>query len=175
MLLSLTKAIQVNASIKADHLAAGVISDRQKRKNHKSVEKLLAVPRYRDLLEDENPDDESKRGRALVSSQIAWRTELAQWKADAQAAAELEDDEHDSDSDDDRTEPTPRLTLPRAKKWVKTSLAVLFGGAMKKPVIKIPQTELDREAELMEALAEAEEDARPDDGAIECSDDEYHP
>ncbi|KAJ7812768.1 hypothetical protein B0H13DRAFT_2383039 [Mycena leptocephala] len=32
---------------------------------------------------------------------------------------------------------------------------------------------MDREAELMEALADAEEDERPDDGAIDCSEDEY--
>ncbi|KAJ7836831.1 hypothetical protein B0H13DRAFT_1912850 [Mycena leptocephala] len=68
-----------------------------------------------------------------------------------------------------------KLLQEAGKKWVKTSLAILFGDALKKPVIKIPQKELDREAGLMEALAEAEEDARPDDGAIECSDDENMP
>jgi hypothetical protein len=31
---------------------------------------------------------------------------------------------------------------------------------------------VDREAELMEVLADAEEE-RPDDGVIDCSDDEY--
>jgi hypothetical protein len=53
--------------------------------------------------------------------------------------------------------------------WVKTTLAVLFGGATK-PVTKLPREDLDREAELMEALA-----ARPDDRAVEVSDDDFEP
>ena len=32
---------------------------------------------------------------------------------------------------------------------------------------------IDEESALMEALADAEEDSRPDDGAIEVSDDDY--
>ena len=35
------------------------------------------------------------------------------------------------------------------------------------------EEEIDEEVALMEALADAEEDARPDDGAIDCSDNEY--
>lgn len=175
---SLKNSNQVNASIKAEHLAtaaAAAVPGRQKRKNHKSVEQLLAVPRYRDLLADQDDEDDTEHGRALVSSDIVWRAELAKWKADAQAA-EIEAEEDESlNSDDEVIEPTPRLTQPKVKKWVKTSLAVLFGGAKKKPVTKIPQADLDQEAELMEALAEAEEDARPNDGAIEQSEDEYKP
>jgi hypothetical protein len=51
-------------------------------------------------------------------------------------------------------------------------LAVLFGGARKKTALKISNLELDKEGELMEALA-LEDDTRPDDRAIQCSDDEY--
>ncbi|KAJ6475421.1 hypothetical protein C8R45DRAFT_935054 [Mycena sanguinolenta] len=58
------------------------------------------------------------------------------------------------------------------RKWTKMTLAELFGGAPK-PVRKFTQADIDVEAELMEALANAEEDERPDDGAIECSDDEW--
>ncbi|KAJ7693020.1 hypothetical protein B0H17DRAFT_1330580 [Mycena rosella] len=61
--------------------------------------------------------------------------------------------------------PTPRLTNP----------FILFGDVVKKPVTKFTEADIDHEAELMETLAEAEEDARPDDGGIECSDDEYQP
>ncbi|KAK6996192.1 hypothetical protein R3P38DRAFT_3287881 [Favolaschia claudopus] len=49
----------------------------------------------------------------------------------------------------------------------------LFGGA-KKPVRKFAEREINAEAELMEALADAEEDARLEDGAVECDDDEVY-
>jgi hypothetical protein len=140
------------------------------------VEKLLAVPRYRDLLDDQENEDESERGRALVLLSAGWRTEMAKWISDVRVA---EDAEHsDDDSDDDTpvagssTASTSRLPRPKSRKWVKTTLAVLFGGASK-PVRKFTDDDIDQEAALMEALAE--EDARPDDGAVECSDDEYMP
>ncbi|KAK6987831.1 hypothetical protein R3P38DRAFT_3291520 [Favolaschia claudopus] len=43
-----------------------------------------------------------------------------------------------------------------------------------KPVRKFAEKEINAEAELMEALADAEEDARLDDGAVECDDDEVY-
>ncbi|KAJ7290706.1 hypothetical protein C8J57DRAFT_1213343 [Mycena rebaudengoi] len=61
------------------------------------------------------------------------------------------------------------------KKWTKTSSAILFGGVVKKPVRKFTTVHIDEEAVLMEALAEAAEDARLNDGAIEESGDEYAP
>jgi hypothetical protein len=140
---------------------------------------LLAVPRYRDLLDDQEDEDETERGRALVSSSAGWRTEMAKWISDVRAA-EAAEQADDSDSDDDTpiagssTASTSRLPRPKSRKWVKTTLAVLFGGASK-PVRKFTDDDIDQEAALMEALAEAEEDARPDDGAVECSDDEYMP
>ncbi|KAJ6579861.1 hypothetical protein B0H10DRAFT_1960386 [Mycena sp. CBHHK59/15] len=73
----------VIVGITANHLAAGVIPNREKRKNHKSVEKLLAVPHYRDLLDDQHDEEESERRHAIFSSQIFWRTELAKWKSAA--------------------------------------------------------------------------------------------
>ncbi|KAF8187363.1 hypothetical protein K438DRAFT_1764962 [Mycena galopus ATCC 62051] len=69
---------------------------------------------------------------------------------------------------------TSRVHREKSAKWAKTTLAVLFGGAPK-PVRKFTPDDIDKEAEMMEALADAEEDARLDDGAIECSDDEYVP
>ncbi|KAJ6603907.1 hypothetical protein B0H10DRAFT_2314556 [Mycena sp. CBHHK59/15] len=152
----------INAGIKADHLAEGFMpAHREKRKNHKSVEKLLAVPRYRDLLEDQDNEEEGERGRALVSSVAGWRTDLE------------ETEEPDDNSDTPPTASTSRLPPPKTRKWVKMTLKVLFGGAAK-PVRKFTEEEIDHEADLMAALADAEEDARPDDGAIECDDDDVY-
>src|ERR1700720_4661324 len=101
---------------------------RTKRKNHKSTGvNLLAVPRYSDLLEDMDAEDDSERGRALVTSEASWRTEMAKWIGDARAAEEAEDD---ADSDHE-TLATPRVRLPRSK---SITLATLFGG-------KVRQTE----------------------------------
>ncbi|KAJ7851946.1 hypothetical protein B0H14DRAFT_3451072 [Mycena olivaceomarginata] len=52
------EATKVDAQIKVVHLAEGVVQTlRRKRKNHKSVEKLLSVPRYRDLLQGQDTDE----------------------------------------------------------------------------------------------------------------------
>ncbi|KAF8178332.1 hypothetical protein K438DRAFT_1769525 [Mycena galopus ATCC 62051] len=85
-----------------------------------------------------------------------------------------------SESEDEVESPTSisastsRFRREKSAKWAKTTLAVLFGGAPK-PVHKFAPDDIDKEAELMEALADVEEDARLDDSAIECSDDEYVP
>ena len=53
------------------------------------------------------------------------------------------------------------------------TLAKLFGGQNEHPSRLLP-AEIDAESELMQALAEIDEDERPDDGAVEIhSDDEY--
>ncbi|KAJ7122587.1 ribonuclease H-like domain-containing protein [Mycena crocata] len=169
----LEKITKVNGGIKAEHLAEGVAALRNKRNNHKSVDKLLAVPRYRDLLEECDEEDEQHHRPLLVSSKARWRTELAKWIQDAQAA------ELDADDSDDEGEHEPEAAGPprpqKIKKYVKMTLETLFRDVVQKPVTRFAKKELDREAALMEALAEAEEDARPDDGAIECSEDEYEP
>ncbi|KAJ7430267.1 hypothetical protein B0H11DRAFT_2263897 [Mycena galericulata] len=70
------------------------------------------------------------------------------------------------------------LSEMMARGWVKKSLAILFGGpeAKAKLTTRISKREIDAEAELMEALADAEEDEQPDDGAVEGpSEDEYEP
>ncbi|KAF8186109.1 ribonuclease H-like domain-containing protein, partial [Mycena galopus ATCC 62051] len=63
------------------HQRQGLYKSRKGRKNHKSIDHLLSVPRYRDLLEDQNDEDPSERGHALVSSTVTWRNELARWIA----------------------------------------------------------------------------------------------
>ncbi|KAJ7784179.1 ribonuclease H-like domain-containing protein [Mycena metata] len=192
------KRTKVRADICADHERQGLIKPRQGRKNHKSVGALLAVARYRDLLEDQEDEDPNERGRALVSSTDGWRTEMVKWVADSKAAEVVERAEAvekakwkaqretlglDSDSGLEE-EDTPRL--PKTPRWKPITLATLF-GLSEKPLKRKPSARvLEEEERLMEALAEmealakiearadADEDARMDDGAIKIdSDDEY--
>ncbi|KAK7055666.1 ribonuclease H-like domain-containing protein [Favolaschia claudopus] len=178
----MTRPAQVNAGIRADHLAQGIMpANRQKRKNHQSVEKLLAVPRYRNLLE-ENDDEknEGSRRSMTVSSAAGWRREMGRWIAETREA-ELQESLEEFDEWDDENSGIPpaptasssRAEPPKPRKWQTMTLKALFGGA-KKPVRKFAEKEINAEAELMEALADAEEDARLDDGAVECDDDEVY-
>ncbi|KAJ7877330.1 ribonuclease H-like domain-containing protein [Mycena leptocephala] len=163
----------IGADIKADHLERGLAIFRDKRKVHTSTAALLTVPRYRDLLDEPDDDNATKRTSPLVLSGTGWRTVMAKWIGDAQAA-EAEETDSDSDSDDEAA------ARPRDSKWKKRTLAQLFGGSVKKHAERLSQGEIDAEAELMvslveaEALADAEEDARLDDGAVEVgSEEEY--
>ncbi|KAJ6628093.1 hypothetical protein B0H10DRAFT_2277250 [Mycena sp. CBHHK59/15] len=170
-LLKLDKMTKVGADIKSDHLERGLFTLRTAHNVHKSTAELLTVPRYRDLLDDQDDEDSTGGKTALVSMVAGWRTVMKRWIDDAQAAAE---DTDSSNSDDDDTDISPG---PAAK----PSLAELFGGSKKKHTERLSQDEIDAEASLMvslaeaEAIAEAEEDAWLDDGAVEiASDDEYN-
>jgi len=88
---------------------------------------------------------------------------MAKWIGDARAA-------DDDDSEDDSDIP-PSATSSCEFKWKKTKLEILFGGLPKRS--ERVQTAVDQEIELMEALANEEEDAIPDDGAIDRSDDDF--
>ncbi|KAJ6461535.1 ribonuclease H-like domain-containing protein [Mycena vulgaris] len=180
---TLEKMSKINGGIREDHLREGPAPTRGKRKNHDSVEKLLAVPRYRDLLEDQDAEDESDRGRPLVSSSAKWRIEMAKWIASVREADLMDAENSEVDSDADDEDAHPKIPAKKSK-WVKTSLAVLFGGpdAKVKLTTRIPAKEFMAEARLMHALAQveaeadAQEDARLDDGAMEIpSEDEYQP
>ncbi|KAJ7893082.1 hypothetical protein B0H14DRAFT_3427574 [Mycena olivaceomarginata] len=82
-------------------------------------------------------------------------------------------------ADDETANPDKETSFPL--KWKKKTLAVLFGSAEKKTgPPRLSQEEIEAMGDLMtalaeaEALVEAEEDARLDDGAVEItSDDEY--
>ena len=132
---------------------------------HKSTDTLLAAPQYSDLLDDQDHEDESERGRLLVSSKQGWCMEIAKWIAEAWAA------ELDEESDDNDIIPCSNT---HTTKWKPVTLANLFGG--QELLLSWPaSTEIDVEAALMEALADADEDERLDDGAVEIrSDEEYH-
>lgn len=127
---------------------------------------LLAVPRYCDLLGDQEDEDEDERGRMLVSSKQGWRTDMAKWigaARDADAAEDLEAAEA-------ALNPTPARSDAVYK---PVSLAALFGKPGATPN-RIPAAEIATEAALMQALADLDEDERLDEGAIEIpSDDEY--
>jgi hypothetical protein len=164
---------KVGADIKGEHQRLGIAKKRLARQVHKSTVTLLAVPRYSDLLNDQDDEDESERGRVLINSKQGWRTEMAKWISDARAA------EADEDSDDDDSAVLSSPPLPaagpssRSSQWKPTTLAILFGGC-KEPPSRLHPDEIDTEAALMQALAEREEDDRLDDGAVEInSDDEF--
>jgi hypothetical protein len=158
--------VEIGSSIIAEHKQAGLVPSRTKCKNHKSTGiNLLAVPCYSDLLDDMDAEDESECGRALVTSEAGWRTEMAKWIGDAQSAEEAEDD---SDSDDEDLA-TPRIQVPQLK---SRTLTTLFGGKVRRAE---RLTEISEEEVLMEVLAEQMEDDWLDDGAIEQEGDDYEP
>ncbi|KAJ6467375.1 ribonuclease H-like domain-containing protein [Mycena sanguinolenta] len=166
---------KVKAQIRAEHQLQGLYKRREGRKNHKSIETLLSVPRYRDLLEDQDDEDPSERGHALVASPETWRTQLAKWIGDARAAEDADDsvDANSNSEASDDDDITPRIPN-RLPAWKPMTLQVLFGGAEKPRGRRMSAQMMDEEERLMQALADAEEDAIPDDGAIEInSDDEY--
>ena len=143
---------QVRLSIKNEHRESGKSKQRVKRTNHQSTSTLLDVPTHSDVLGDQNNEDETERGRLLVQSAKSWWTEMAKWIGDVQRA-----ERDDSDM--------PVTTEDTAHgKWKPVTLATLFAG-QKDKFACVPAVD-QREADLMEALAEAEEDDRLDDGTV---------
>jgi hypothetical protein len=139
----------------------GLTKTRSKRKVHKSTATLLAIPWYSDLLDDQNDEDNDEHGRLLVSSRQSWHTEMAKWIGEARTM------ELDEDSEDDDTPAPSRVT-----NWKPVMLATLFRG-QNEPLSQSLPTDTEVEAELMQALADEEE--QPDDGAIEIDlDDAYN-
>jgi hypothetical protein len=85
---------------------------------------------------------------------------MAKWIGDAQWAV----DDEDSDTEDG---------LPQAhmSKWKPVILAVLFAGQKEKSVHMSTQSLDQWEVNLIEAMAEMDEDERLNDGAIEIPSD----
>lgn len=165
-------SFKIGADIKAEHQTLGAAKRRLARKVHKSTSTLLAVPRYADLLVDQDDEDDSERGRMLVNSRQGWRTEMAKWISDARDAEAAEDE----DDEDNTILPLPASTGRRSFQWKSTPLAILFGGSLKNHPSRLPPTGTAAEEALMQALAELEEEDRLDDGAIEiASEDEFMP
>ncbi|KAF9466987.1 ribonuclease H-like domain-containing protein [Collybia nuda] len=172
-LKKLEKMTMVSANIAAEHKKLGLLEKRSKRKNHRSVKALLDIPRYSDLLEDLNNEDDTERGRGLVTTEAGWRTEMARWVGGQRDT----DDRPDADSEPDNNVPivqTPRIPPPCVTKWAPCTLRTLFEGKIIAPKLKeVLETEFAIEAAYMEALADQEEDEYPDDGALEGSGDDY--
>jgi hypothetical protein len=93
---------------------------------------------------------------------------MAKWISEAREA-ELEE----SDGSEEREDvvANDRQCGNTTWKWKPLTLALLFGGE-KPPRSRLSPAEVDAESGLMEALAELEEDERPDDGEVEIPSDE---
>ncbi|KAJ6527545.1 ribonuclease H-like domain-containing protein [Mycena sp. CBHHK59/15] len=140
------KRTKIRAQIRSEHEQEGILKPRKARKNHQSTATLLSVPHYRDLLDNQDDEDTSERGRALVTSAAGWRTEVAKWIGDARVA---EREETMGDSDDDEVEDTSSRLPNRIPVWKPMKLAVLFSGA-EKPAKRKPSTQvMEEEAILM--------------------------
>lgn len=168
----LAKMTKIGTDIKAEHRANGLVKERGKRGVHKSVETLLAVPRYSDLLADQDNEDEDEHGQMLVSNRAGWRTEMAKWIGDARNAEAEEVSQVIEDADDSELARAAETTSS-ALEWKPMTLEVLFGG-LENRFSGLGAEEINAEGELMEALANLAEEQRLDDGAVEIdSDDEY--
>jgi hypothetical protein len=112
-----------------------------------------------------------------MQSQAGWRTEMAKWIGDMRAEDEVSDSESD---DEEQASNTPRIpTQASTRKWPKYTLHTLFNGLPKPPRAAAAVTRaraaaaFNEDAELMEALANLEEDEIPDDGDLVGSGDDY--
>ena len=86
-------------------------------------------------------------------------------------------DAEEAEKLDERDEVLQGLETRRrtSMKWKHISLKTLFGGTRPIPVCSLQTMEEEEEAAMMQAMAEADEDKRPDDGEVEIpSEDEYH-
>jgi hypothetical protein len=167
--------LKVGADLRASHKTAGFVQARAKRQNNDSerIAKLLAVPRYADILEDNDSVEEERGQSKLVKSHGVWRTEMKKW---------IEQEARNSWADDDSEDDTLANAMygQKRSKWLPRSLDLLFGEV--KDVGVDEQTRRTRrrqayseEARLMELLAdeEADEDPIPDDGELEGSGDDF--
>ena len=85
---------------------------------------------------------------------------MAKWIGDVQRTL----DNKDLDTED-------RLPQAHVSKWKLVTLAVLFAGQKEKFACMSTQSLDQWEANLMEAIAEMDEDERLDDGAIKIASD----
>ena len=87
-------------------------------------------------------------------------------------------DAEEAEKLDERDEVLQGLETRRrtSTKWKHISLETLFGGTRPVPARSLQtMEEEEEEAAMMQAMVEADEDERPDDGEVEIpSEDEYH-
>jgi hypothetical protein len=176
----------VGAGIRSSQKEAGYVKERAKRQNHEQnkVAELLKVPRYADLLDDDNDADANEDGEelsasrpGLVISRKGWRAEMAKWVQEEQGRSELSDSVDDSDEE----EQLRSATYGRQRsKWLPRSLELLFAGRKESDIDErlrrtCRQQAYTEEARLMELLAdeEADDDRIPDDGELDGSGDDF--
>ncbi|KAJ7198115.1 hypothetical protein GGX14DRAFT_573671 [Mycena pura] len=168
------KTLKVHAQIRTEHRKDGVIKDRKVRQNHKDVPKLLAIPRYGNLLQDQDDEDPTERGRALIRSPEGWRVEMAKWISAAREAAAEDSEEDTIVAGPEEPEVVTPERLRRPRKWQPMTLERLFGKGVKLSLrTRVSRRAQEEEEIYMQVMAELDaEDDTPDDGAIEIDDDE---
>ncbi|KAJ7803397.1 hypothetical protein B0H14DRAFT_3777641 [Mycena olivaceomarginata] len=171
------KILKVHSHIRSEQREAGVLKNRKARQNHKNVSKLLDIARYGNLLQDQADEDQSERGRALVSSPEGWRLEMARWISAAREAATEEEEAPavvPADVLEEDTIPLSRLCRPR--KWQPMTLERPFGTGLKPSLrTRISRRMQEEEETYMLVMAELDaDDDDPDAGAIEIDDDEVY-
>ncbi|KAF5327937.1 hypothetical protein D9758_018055 [Tetrapyrgos nigripes] len=171
--------LRVKASIRADHFKHDLIEDRKKRHNHSDdrADRLLAVPRYHDLLEDiSNPttnDPEQNNPRYISSRDGCGVDEEEQLRERMRQEAGNGDD--DNDIEDDLMDTGPE-TPARSRCWLPITLEKLFGGSVNKPLddfIRPQRRVYSDEVRMMELLAAEYSDEPLDDGELSGSGDDF--
>ena len=104
-----------------------------------------------------------------MTSPASWRVEMAQWIAkvrEVEAAEEIEER--------DAALQTIESRRRSSVKWKPITLDNLFGGTKHKASRPSRTIEEEEEEAMEQAMAEALEDERLDDGAIEINSDEEY-
>lgn len=121
--------LQVGANIRSSQKDAGLVKEHMKWQNHDQnrVAKLLKVPRYADLLEDDDGADANRDGEELSGPQLGlvrscegWQKEMAKWVEEEQVRS--------SDTDSDEEEVQNIMYGCQRSRSLPRSLELLFAG-----------------------------------------------
>ncbi|KAJ7500830.1 hypothetical protein B0H11DRAFT_1908690 [Mycena galericulata] len=152
----------VGASIRREHVAAGFVDPRGKRKKKHDdgrVAGLIAVPQYADALdnlEDQSDEEEERVCSRLINSRRQRRGDGGGGRSGGKPVR-------------NSRPPAPG----RSSRWLPCPLSKLFGGQIPQPPQRPPRKAFTREQLLMELLATKETVEEPDDGELEGSGDDY--
>ncbi|KAJ7754674.1 ribonuclease H-like domain-containing protein [Mycena maculata] len=186
-LAKMAQQAKVTRYIRDEQKTEGLVEERGARKNHADsrVQTLLSVPRYADaiLSDTDDSDDEGGKMSVVVRTSGAWRKQVAEWQAEMRELDMVSDNDGTDDEDEDE-DPPPSVSIPpqnpaparrRApRSWFPTTLALLFGGTIEKPItLARRQRVVSEESLYMELLAAEYSDEDPDAGAQEGSGDDY--
>ena len=96
---------------------------------------------------------------------------MEKWAIEGREAEKAADGAIDSDNESSDEEESQAAPAHRVRGWKKITLDILF-GEKEQPRRTLSDEMVLREHLLMEALANELEDSIPDDGAIECADED---